>query len=205
MFTEVLFGNTQTILARLSRSRLLKEAYLAGGTGLALQLGHRVSVDLDFFTPEDFNPAQRASELKSLTRLKVEEIKDGTVIGNIGRIRFSLFHYQYPVLFPFKHFAGVKVADFRDITPMKISAICGRGKKRDFIDLYFICQKIDLKQALTLYQRKYRGLSNNLVHIYKSLVYFQDAETEPMPRMFIRVNWTEVKHFLEDEVKKIWK
>jgi len=85
---------------------------------------------------------------------------------------------------------------------MKIAAISERGTKRDFIDLYFILQKITLAEAFNFYDRKYQKLSSNLVHIKKSLVYFDDAENDPMPKMIISVSWEKVKFFFEGEIKK---
>ncbi len=87
---------------------------------------------------------------------------------------------------------------------MKIDAICTRGLKRDFIDIYFICQKgIFLKECLSLYGRKYGKLTSNIIHIHKSLVYFVDAEISQMPRMLKSCRWEEVKRFFEREIKKI--
>ncbi len=98
---------------------------------------------------------------------------------------------------------GIKIANLRDIAAMKIDAIATRGYKRDFIDLYFISKDIPLQDSLKHYNRKYGKLASNVVHIQKSLVYFQDAEIEEMPRMLIKVEWAEVKRFFEKEVKKI--
>ncbi len=205
MFTKVLYRNTQEILDRLSRIKLPPRTYLAGGTGLALQLGHRVSVDLDFFTPSKFDPEQLAEELRSLINLQVEQSSKRTVLGNIGPVRFSLFHYAYPGLFPFKNFAGIKVADLKDIAPMKMTTLPARGKKRDFIDMYFLCRRFGLKKILALYRRKYRTETNNLIHLQKSLVYFPDAEADPMPRMLKPVDWESIKRYFEKEVQKIWR
>lgn len=224
MFTKVLYRNTQEILDRLSRLKparlrsrrrrgspvwaaggLPPRTYLAGGTGLALQLGHRISVDLDFFTPSKFDPEQLAEELRSLINLQVEQSSKGTILGNIGPIRFSLFHYAYPVLFPFKRFSKISVADLKDIAPMKMATLPARGKKRDFIDMYFLCRRLSLKKILALYRRKYRTGANNLMHLQKSLVYFPDAEVEPMPRMLRPIAWEEIKRYFEKEVQKIWR
>jgi len=205
MFAKALYKHTEKVLAGLDLTKFPKNTYLAGGTGLAIQLGHRVSVDLDFFTPTKFEPYRLATQLKSFVNLKVEEIREGTIIGSINEIRFSLFNYEYPVLFPFKHFLGARIADYRDIAPMKITALTSRGKKRDFVDLYFICQKTSLRKILALYKRKYGAIANNLVPIQKSLVYFKDAESDPMPKMLKTVDWAEVKSFLITEVDKIWR
>ncbi len=204
MFEQALFGNTKEILAILGRSGLLSNAYLAGGTGVALQIGHRISVDLDFFTQEEFNSEILARQLFHINGFKLDKIKWGTVIGKFESISFSIFTYNYPVLFPFKPFCGLNVLDIREIGIMKIEAIVTRGVKRDFVDLYFICKKIiELRDVLSLYTRKYGELGGKMVHIIKSLTYFVDAEEEEMPMMLVPMDWGEIKSFFEQEIGKI--
>lgn len=204
MFTKTLFGKTKDTLALLGGSHLLDKAYLGGGTACALHLGHRISVDFDFFTPKEFNAKELIKSLKKMGEFELEQHSWGTILGLMEGIRFSLFVYKYPVLFPCKSILKVDIADLRDIVAMKIDAIAARGRKRDFIDLYFICkEKIPLERALFFYNRKYGKLSSNIVHIHKSLVYFMDAETEEMPRMLKEINWEDVKDYFETEVKKL--
>lgn len=205
MFEKVLFGKTKNILALLAKSQLLKEAYLAGGTGCALYLGHRISYDLDFFTPKKFRALSFAKKMTKIKGFRLERTEWGTVLGRFDKIKFSLFHYPYPLLYSPENFKGIKVADLRDIAAMKISAISERGTKRDFIDLYAICQKVPLEGTLSLYNRKYGTLSNNLFHIFKSLTYFEDAEGNVMPKMLISFSWPEVKKFFEKETKNLGK
>jgi hypothetical protein len=96
--------------------------------------------------------------------------------------------------------------DFREIGAMKLEAIATRGKKRDFIDLYFVARKVkDLGKIITLYNKKYGSKTDKIFHIMKSLVYFADAEEEAMPRMLKPIEWTEVKKFFEKEVRRITK
>ena len=135
MFTKAISTETRTTLALLGKSNLLKEAYLAGGTALALHLGHRLSFDLDFFTAKEFNPLETARKLQGVLDLKVEKTTKGTILGIIKNIRFSLFLYQYKLLSPCKKFLGINISDIRDIAAMKIVAISERGVKRDFVDL----------------------------------------------------------------------
>ena len=204
MFTKTLFGKTKDTLALLGRSHLLDKAYLGGETACALHLGHRISVDFDFFTPKEFNAKESIKSLKKMSEFELEQHSWGTILGLMEGIRFSLFVYKYPVLFPCKSILKVNIADLRDIAAMKIDAIAARGRKRDFIDLYFICkEKIPLERALFFYNRKYGKLSSNIIHIQKSLVYFVDAEISPMPKMLKPCRWEEVKRFFEREVKRI--
>lgn len=206
MFTETLSGKTKEALALLGKSHLLDKAYLAGGSGLALQLGHRISIDLDFFTPEEFEPKEVARRLQRLANFKLEGRSLGTIWGRLEGIRFSLFLYKYLVLFSFKKIYGINVSDLRDIAAMKIEAIASRGIRRDFIDLYFICQGgISLKKILSFYDRKFGKLASNIIHIQKSLVYFVDAESEKMPKTLKPVTWEEIKRYFEQEVRKMIK
>jgi len=204
VFTEALFGNTQKTLALLGKSRLLNKSYLAGGTACALQIGHRISVDLDFFTPQEFDSKELIKSLQKIGEFKLDRQSWGTVLGTMEGVKFSIFVYKYPVLFPFESLSNIDILNLRDIAAMKIDAIGTRGIKRDFIDLYSICKKgISLKDALTFYNRKYGKLSSNIIHIQKSLVYFMDAEINPMPKMLKPCKWEEVKRFFEREVKDI--
>ena len=204
MFTETLFGNTQKALAILGKSHLLDSGYLAGGTACALQIGHRISVDLDFFTPKEFDTQKLIRSLQKIGKFKVEKQAWGTIVGTFEEVKFSIFVYKYPALFPCESLFGINILDLRDIAAMKTDAISTRGIKRDFIDLYFICQKgISLKETLALYDRKYGTLASNIIHIQKSLVYFIDAEANVMPRMLKKVAWVDVKKYFENEVRKL--
>ena len=107
MFEEALFGNAKKNLAILGKSKILEKAYLAGGTAAALQLGHRLSFDLDFFTPNEFNTLKVIRGLKEILDFQLEESHEGTILGRIKDIRFSLFIYKYKLLFPLKKILGV--------------------------------------------------------------------------------------------------
>uniref|UniRef100_A0A7C4X9N4 Nucleotidyl transferase AbiEii/AbiGii toxin family protein n=1 Tax=candidate division WOR-3 bacterium TaxID=2052148 RepID=A0A7C4X9N4_UNCW3 len=204
MFEQVLTKKAKSNLALLGSSRLLKDAYLAGGTAVALQLGHRISIDFDFFTTKDFIPKVFSAKLSKLGAFKEEQADKGTVLGEFRGIRVSLFVYKYPLLFPALKYLSLNIADIRDIAAMKIDAIATRGLKRDFIDLYFICKSgYKLVEILKFYDKKYRNLASNLIHIKKSLVFFDDAESDAMPKMIKSVNWEEIKEYFEREVKKL--
>lgn len=204
MFAKALPRDQKTALALLGRSRWFPKAYLAGGTACALHLGHRISVDFDFFTAEAFDLSQILKKLKKIGRFELEEQSQGTFLGTFEKIRFSLFTYPYPILFPLTSYLDVPVLDLRDIAAMKIAAIGSRGIKRDFIDLYFICRSgITLKEAISLYRRKFGMSASQEIHLQKSLVYFDDAEPGEMPRMLKETGWEEIKQYFVDEVRKL--
>ncbi len=206
MFEQTLTKRAKDSLALLGRSRILKDAYLAGGTAAALQLGHRISVDFDFFTTKGFVPKIFSKHLSKLGTFDEEQASKGTVTGKFHGIRFSFFVYEYALLFPPLKYRSLNLADVRDIAAMKIDAIATRGLRRDFIDLYFICKLgYKLTEILGFYDKKYGNLSSNLVHIQKSLVFFDDAEPDEMPKMLRPVNWDEVKKYFESEIRKLTK
>jgi hypothetical protein len=207
MFEETLSKDTKSALAILGKSGVLKDAYLAGGTALALQIGHRVSVDLDFFTKKEFNERQFAEKMNKLSlNFQLEKLDWRTILGYVDKTKFSLFFYDYPLLSKPKRFLDTNIADVRDIAPMKLLAVSDRGIKRDFIDLYFIIaiEKIfTLSEVFNLYDLKFKTLPQNKIHILKSLSYFESAERMPMPKMLKEVNWREVKEFFIKEAKDL--
>lgn len=209
MFEEVLSKDAKKALAILGESRILNNAYLAGGTALALQMGHRISVDLDFFSSSSFDEQSLVKQLSSLpVNFKLEKMAWRTVLGFFGKTRFSLFFYDYDWLSQPEEFLGIKVAGVEDIAPMKVLAISDRGAKRDFIDLYFILaveKFYTLEEVLNLYDKKFKVLRQNRTHILKSLTYFKEADETPMPRMLKEINWMKVKKFFELETKRLIK
>ncbi|MFA6042980.1 MAG: nucleotidyl transferase AbiEii/AbiGii toxin family protein [Patescibacteria group bacterium] len=190
---EVITARAYRLLATIGREPSLKAFYLAGGTALALQLGHRVSVDLDFFTPKHFSVPVLRKCLQSLGRYEPVLQEADTLIARVDGVKVSFFAYRYRLLFPFLKDQGVSLADRRDIACMKLDAISDRGSKKDFVDLYFLLQEYNLSKLFTLFSKKYSSVHFNTAHILKSLVYFEDAETEPMPRMLLPVPWKKIQ------------
>lgn len=204
MFKETLIGNAKSALALLGRSGLVKDAYLAGGTAAALLLGHRISIDFDFFTRKEFTPRELATALSKAGAFEEEQASRGTVLGRFEGIRFSCFFYDYPLLGPTRKYQGIEMADLRDIAAMKLDAIGSRGAKRDFIDLYFICQSgYRLPDIFRLYDQKYGRLTSNRVHLEKSLVYFDDGEADEMPKMLKPVSWEEIKSYFVKQISSL--
>ena|SRR3989344_79951 len=207
MFEEVLPKKAKSALAILGESGLMKGAYLAGGTALALQIGHRISVDLDFFTQKQFESEILVQRLSALQiNFRLERLAWGTILGHFGETRFSLFYYNYPLLVKQVNFSGINIAGIKDLAAMKIAAISDRGTRRDFIDLYFILEKekiCSLEEMLKFYGEKFKILHQNKMHILKSLMYFEEAEKAEVPKMLKSVSWKEVKKYFEWEVKII--
>jgi hypothetical protein len=189
---EAVTSSMVRTLETLERQGVLTGFYLAGGTALALHLGHRRSVDLDFFTPERFEDGALLQRLDSFSLTARDR---QTLHGEISGTKVSFLAYEYPVLFPQTSFLGVSVADPRDIACMKISAITSRGARRDFIDLYAATRLYGMPELLRLFHQKYARVNYSRLHVLKSLTYFEDAEKDPMPEMLAPIPWTEVKSF----------
>jgi len=201
---KIISKKTKDNLEILTKEAVLKNFYLAGGTGAALLLKHRVSLDLDFFTKKDIDTKTLIQKIKIQGKFSIERETENTLIGMFNGTRVSFLKYGYPLLFIPKQIKGIKAADLRDIGCMKIDAISSRGTKRDFIDLFFICREASsLKNLLSLFKRKYKSVNYNMMHILKSLTYFEDAENNPMPKMIVPASWQEVKSFFKEEIKKI--
>jgi len=201
---EIISKKTKANLEILIKKAMLKNFYLVGGTGAALQLKHRVSLDLDFFSKKDIDTKTLIQKIKTQGKFSIERETENTLIGIFNGTRVSFLKYDYPLLFDLKQIKGIKIADLRDIGCMKIDAVSSRGMKRDFVDLFFICREaISLKNLLSLFKKKYKSVNYNRLHILKSLVYFEDAENNPMPRMILPTSWQEVKNFFKEEIRKI--
>jgi len=206
MFTAVLSKNAQDALALLGKSKVLPDkTYLAGGSALALHFGHRVSEDFDFFSRCHFQGKIIAKKLNTIGSFKLQESAEkDTLLGLFNNTKFSLFLYDYPLVFKPVLFQNVLLADPKDIMAMKLAAVMDRGTKKDFIDLYFLSKKrISIDDGFDYYERKYKALSNNIYSLIKGLSYFDDAEDTDMPRMIESTDWQEVKKFFQKEVVRL--
>ncbi len=206
MFRSVLSKNAQRALALLGKNNVLpKRTYLAGGSCLSLHFGHRISVDFDFFTRTSFKGKVIAEKLRKIGDFKLQEAGEkDTLLGLFNNVKFSLFFYDYPLLFKPYKLEEIFLADPRDVAAMKLVAIMDRGTKKDFIDLFFLVKKgISIDDAFGFYEKKYKNLSNNLYSLIKSLSYFEDAERTEMPEMIEEVSWEKIKEFFRKEVIRL--
>jgi hypothetical protein len=200
---EVIGQHVERSLGELHAIPAAAHFYLAGGTGLALHLGHRRSVDLDFFLGEDFDVEAVLQKIQRLEGFSLVSKSPGTIYANVRETKVSFIAYAYPLLFPFTQFLGANIADPRDIGCMKISAIAGRGTKRDFVDLYVLAQRYGLDQLFVWFKTKFAQTNYSMVHVLKSLAYFEEAEQDPMPDMLVPVSWNDVKQFFAREAARL--
>lgn len=200
---ETVDARVERALGDLRQLAVLTRAYLAGGTGLALHLGHRRSVDLDFFVSEEFDEDFVLQKAQRLDGFSLVSKSHGTIHAQLRGVKVSILAYDYPVLFPCRSFRGVNVADPRDIGCMKISAIASRGTRRDFVDLYTVSQQFGLEPLLGWFKKKFARTNYSTVHVLKSLAYFEEAEQDPMPDMLVPLSWDEVKQFFTREAPRL--
>lgn len=198
MHYEILDKKRIDILPLLGRFK--DEFYLAGGTALALQIGHRDSVDFDFFSAGDIDTVKLFSRVEEIfsafSILKIQEEKNTLTVLIDKTIKIIFFSYAYPLLDDFIEDEYFKLASIRDIACMKVSAILGRATNKDYIDLYFILQEMDLPSLLDAAQEKFPHIETNL--ILKSLVYFEDISPEPIIfKNNLNVSMEEVEGFLK--------
>lgn len=204
MKPKVLSAGAWEIVRRLVEDGLLEGWTLAGGTGLALQLGHRYSEDLDFFRPMAFEPEKLVERLAEVGEVAVQSRTASTLHALVDGLRLSFLGLEAPLLFPGTRYRGLTLADPRDIAVMKLVAIGGRGSRKDFVDLYFFLRSGgSLEATLELARRRFERVDYNEYHLLKSLVYFADAEDEPMPRMLRDVSWSEIEATLVAEVERL--
>jgi len=200
MFEEVL--STEAIPVIESLAPHLETFYLAGGSGLALQLGHRKSDDLDFFSDSMFNTD---AILSLISPDKVFFTSKGSVHCEIKGVRVSFLYYGVPMIHPTVSWHEIKVADYRDIVAEKIKTISQRGSKKDFIDLYAVLKmKFSVAEVCELFKRRFRDTGINYYHVLKSLIFFEDAEQEPSPLVILsgeEWKWENVKSFFMDNIK----
>jgi hypothetical protein len=185
-------------LAYLKRQKF----YLAGGTALALQLGHRESADFDFYSLRHFDGERFLVQLRDAAkRVELVQMNTDTLILKCEGVMVSLFYYPYPLLESLLDLGDVLVASVEDIAAMKLVAIIQRGRHRDFIDLHRMLESLSLESMLKLAQHKYREFNPYLA--FQALVYFEDAEAEMSPRAKQGNAWQAVKKLLVSEVKKL--
>ncbi len=206
MHEKVLPRHSVELLNQLEAdtSPLLSGWTLAGGTGLAFHLGHRVSEDLDFFRTDSVDVRQLHDVLAPHGNYEMLQEAEHTLTVLLHGTKLSFFHIGDPFIFepvPHRFFS---IADPRDIALMKLAAVSGRGSRKDFADLYVILQAPpSLEDYFRLLPSKYNASRLNTYHILKSLTYFGDAEEEPMPRMLVPFDWQECKAFFVREARSI--
>ena len=184
--------DTLELLRRLMAEPLFSQTRLVGGTALALQLGHRSSVDLDLFGTIEEDTDLTTEVLERIGTTVPGKCSAHIKTYRVCGVKTDFVDYdRYPWIDSPVLEDGLRLASPKDIAAMKVNAIQGRGTRKDFVDMYFLIQNYGLDQVMQFYKAKYPEYSEYRAML--SLTYFEDAEQNPMPEMFVDVSWEEMK------------
>lgn len=190
--------DTLELLKTLMQLPVLRDMRLVGGTALALQYGHRRSVDLDFFG----HTTENSDELTETIREEVGQVQLLSAskrinVYNIRNVKVDIVNYDYQWIDDVVAEEGLRLASPKDIAAMKVNAIIGRGTKKDFVDIYFLLRRFTFEELLKLYLTKYPDGSEYRALL--SMSYFADADPQAMPYMFEHADWDDIKQTIKKE------
>ena len=197
---QTVLPDTLELLKLLMRQPLLDQMRLVGGTSLALQYGHRRSVDLDFFG----HTTENVDELTSMMKGCAKDVVSGNNSKNIkayflNGIKVDVVNYNYEWIDEPVISDGLRLASPKDIAAMKVNAVMGRGTKKDFVDIYFLLRHFSFDEIMQFYIKKYPEGSEYRALL--SMTYFGDADPQPMPYMFQQVDWETMKEEIKCQVE----
>lgn len=187
------------LVRTLMQDERLDRFYLVGGTSLALRIGHRISVDIDLFSHEDFDACFIGESIQKRYSATAVESEINTVRASLSNIKVDIIGHKYQLIEPIEHIDGIRMASLKDIAAMKINAISNRGAKKDFWDYAVLLSNYTTEEMLSFYEAKYP--SANAWHAEKSLSFFDDAENEPDPRDLSGRTWPEIKQIILQSLK----
>ena len=196
---QTVFPDTLELLMRLTALPMLSDTRLVGGTALALQLGHRRSVDLDFFGCVSTDTNSVIAELNKIGRVGIISCTETIRRLTIDDVKVDIVDYSdVPWIDGAVVSDNLRLASLRDIAAMKMNAIVGRGSRKDFVDLYFLLQHFSFSDIMDCYRQKYPAGTD--YRAMMSSVYFKDAEIQPMPEMLSEATWDMMKSFIKRTV-----
>ena len=195
---ETIHPDTLELLRKIQSLEMFKDARLVGGTALSLQLGHRKSIDLDFFGSVDISLQRIASELSTFASVSPLSESRMMCFLIVDGVKVDIVNYPYPWIDEAVIEDGVILAGIKDIAAMKLSAITNRGTRKDFVDFYYLLKYFHFEDLINFYVQKYSDAQ--LFTTLKSLTYFDDAEQDPMPAMITTLEWEDVKSLIVAEV-----
>lgn len=180
LHTETVAVEVLELTKSLQKKDYLEDFFLVGGNALALQLGHRKSVDIDLFTLNDFSQEALLQKLENDFSLELDMIENNTIRGTINGIKVDMLTHKQSLIEPVKESGGIRLVSIRDIAAMKLNAISLDGTRiKDFIDVYFLLDQLSVEELLDSYKNKYK--LRNSMHALKSLQYFEDADIAEWP------------------------
>jgi len=201
LFKETISASTLALLKKMMQDPVFEKFVLVGGTALALQAGHRISIDLDLFSNETFDENKLADYLRQSYHFELDYLDKETLKGEIEGVKIDCIAHKYPWLNTANREEGIRLAGFDDIAAMKLNAIVGNGTRvKDFIDLAYLSEKRSFNQMLEAYQNKY---TSNPVLPIKALTFFDDINfLEPIKMIGLeKFNWKKIAKRLNDMLK----
>lgn len=197
---ETIDTSTLELLRKLQSLPELSQTRLVGGTALALQLGHRKSIDLDFFGQMDTSLDELTFIISDFAQVKPIASSRMMRFLIVNDVKVDIVSYPYPWIEDPVREEEIVLAGIKDIAAMKLSAITNRGTRKDFVDLYYLLQHYTLRELLGFYKSKYSD--SQLFTVIKSLTYFDNAEKDPMPKMLRSADWDVIKQKITAEIRK---
>ena len=193
MYIQVLKKETYELLKEIMADIVFKDYFLVGGTALALQIGHRQSIDLDLFTRKNIDTERLRNHLKEKYGFKVDYETKNTLKGFIKKTMIDCIKYDYEMIRPLTNEEGIRILSKEDIIPMKIQAIVSNGTRiKDFIDVAYLSEYYSLNEMIKYYKKKYK-IDNEIV-ILKALIYFDDIDYKEKIRVYDkRYDWKIIK------------
>ena len=201
LHTKTVERSTLELLNQLQKKPYLQDFYLAGGTALALELGHRRSIDLDLFSDFSFDVTQLLENLQNDFNYNLFFSATNSLKGSIDNIKIDIIAHRYTLIRKPLTSEGVSMLSIPDIIGMKLNAILGSGQRvKDFIDIYFLLKSISLDKMISYYKEKYP--QNNESIVLKSLVYFDDIDFSDWPVIISEpsLKWNTVATTLKEQV-----
>ncbi len=205
LFWNTVSADMRQVLVEFSGTEIGSRFYLAGGTALSLHLGHRQSIDLDFFTPSEDVPSIRARLEHALAPFQptLADSAWGNLVYLAQGVRLGFYGYGHSLVAPLVESDGARLASPEDIALMKLDALLARAMRKDFYDLYFTCQKIPLRRLYELAPQKYPYVRDFEAQTVKRLVYFENAEADGDPLLLEKVTWQAVKAYFVTQAAQI--
>lgn len=205
LYWNTISPDMRAVMNGFGKSELGSHFYLAGGTALALQIGHRTSVDLDFFSPDLDIPTVRET-LQGALRGFSPELADsswGNLVFLARNVRVGFYGYGYPLVDSPLSVENVSLASVPDIGLMKLDTLLSRASRKDFHDLYAICQRMSLRDLLDMVPRKFSHARDFEAQVVRHFVYFERAEQESPVPLIEEVEWQTVKEYFMRQAKEI--
>lgn len=201
---ETIESGTFSVLKKLMASPELQDFYLVGGTALSLMYGHRTSIDLDLFTTSKFDNQFIIDALKAEFGQSFTMEDKPAFFGIfcfIDGVKVDIVRFPHPQIRPTIEIDGIRMYAAEDIVAMKVQAILGRGKKKDFWDIAELLEHFTVKDFITFHKEKY-STQNLYITVPQAITYFDDAEDSEDPKSLKGQTWKSVKKTIQSKVRE---